>query len=648
MDDAEFDALVRRLEPQAQRDWGSYRTRVALLGALGYAYMGVVLLALLGIAGALIAVVVMAKSGAGAIIKIVIIPLAATGYILKALWVKIPAPEGRRVTRKEAPRLFEEAEAIAAQLQAPRPDVVLITLDYNASVAQVPRLGVFGFPRNYLSVGLPLLAMLPPDHVRAVLAHEFAHLSHAHGKVGVWCYRVRATWTQLMQRLQQDQHWSAWIFRRFFQWYVPYFTAYTFVLMRRHEFEADALAADVVGTDSMAQTLVDLEVRGSRLAASFWPGVWKSAEDTADVPPGIYSRLAATASEAVESESVAAQYSLALQRKTDTGDTHPSLHDRISHLKRDGAGDVRPALQFTGNAVDAYLAPSHDAILAELSEAWRVLAAESWRIAHEAHRAAIEGLAQLEARDPATLTLDERFRFASWVEDIRGAESALPLLRAINESNPEFVPAAYFIGRILSARGDEGGLRFLEQAMASDEEAIIPGCQLIISFLEARGRLDEAAVYRAKLNQRAMMLGAARDERAQITKKDKFHLSNYPREQLEAVLQALDSIPETRRAWLVQKEVQHLAVEAPMHVLVVQLAWSSVKFVSDHKKELRRQEVERNLAIPDGLSLFVLTDKHYPISDRVKKVAGAKIYDSGDRKAQRKVASASAAPGPGS
>jgi hypothetical protein len=34
---------------------------------------------------------------------------------------------------------------------------VLVTPEFNASIAQVPRLGVFGWHRNYLRIGLPLM-----------------------------------------------------------------------------------------------------------------------------------------------------------------------------------------------------------------------------------------------------------------------------------------------------------------------------------------------------------------------------------------------------------------------------------------------------------------------------------------------------------
>jgi Zn-dependent protease with chaperone function len=56
----------------------------------------------------------------------------------------------------------------------------------NASVVQIPRLGVFGWSRNYLTVGVPLLDAVTPEQFEAVLAHELGHLARAHGRFRTW------------------------------------------------------------------------------------------------------------------------------------------------------------------------------------------------------------------------------------------------------------------------------------------------------------------------------------------------------------------------------------------------------------------------------------------------------------------------------
>ena len=151
MDNRQFDALVRRLEPQAGASPRVYNLRVAALAALGYAYIGTVVVVLLGLAAG--SAWLIWNDGEWRDIRLALYPIFFTGLawaVLRTLHVRLEAPEGRRLTREDAPALFDEAERLRVALDAPRAHVVLLTDDFNASVTQVPRLGVLGFPRNYL------------------------------------------------------------------------------------------------------------------------------------------------------------------------------------------------------------------------------------------------------------------------------------------------------------------------------------------------------------------------------------------------------------------------------------------------------------------------------------------------------------------
>src|SRR3712207_7014942 len=62
-----------------------------------------------------------------------------TTLFRSSVWVAIPRPEGRRVTREEAPRLFRAVDRARGQLRAPEADVVLLSMELNASVLERPR-----------------------------------------------------------------------------------------------------------------------------------------------------------------------------------------------------------------------------------------------------------------------------------------------------------------------------------------------------------------------------------------------------------------------------------------------------------------------------------------------------------------------------
>ena len=641
MDNLQFDALVLRLEVRAAASPRSYKLRVLGLALLGYAYIGVILAGLLALVVGCIWLMATTRGGNALFVKVAFALLVLAGVIVRSLWVTFDPPEGRRLTREDAPRLFDEAEEIRRALEAPRADIVLLDGAYNASVSQVPRLGILGFPRNYLKVGLPLLQALPPEQVRAVLAHEFAHLSSAHGKFGNWIYRVRTSWYQLMARLDERQVRGAGIFRRFFDWYAPYFGAYSFVLMRRHEYEADRLAAQVVGARTMAQTLVDLNVRGEFLGDRFWPAVWKGAESGDAPPDDVYARLGHE-SRAELAAAAADEWRLAaLKRRTDTDDTHPALRDRLAALLdrevTEAHGAPAASTRFAATGAAHYLGASESRLSAELGWSWRESVAEAWAQRGVEARETREGLAALRAKAATTeLELEERWQLASWTEDVDGAAAALPLYRALLDRSPDDPAARFAVGRLMLGAGDAEGITLIEQAMSRDDDAVLPGCQVIYGWLTAEGRLEDANRYRERATVRAALLAEAERERTFITAEDSYRPSELSSDVVGGLVEQLATLGGVKRAWLAKKSVRHFADESPLHVLVVvpkTVFWSLD--TQRAEQEAARKLVEA-LELPPGVNAFGLPNGATALLKPIKKVTGAQIFDARTHRTKRR------------
>ncbi|MBA3686937.1 MAG: M48 family metalloprotease, partial [Planctomycetes bacterium] len=99
-------------------------------------------------------------------------------------------------------------------------------------------------------------AVARPAQRRGVVGdrHELGHLRGAHGRFGAWIYRQRCTWARLGQAVQAEGR-RDWVFGPFLRWFAPYFNAYTFVLARLHEYQADAAAARVASAQTAGSAL---------------------------------------------------------------------------------------------------------------------------------------------------------------------------------------------------------------------------------------------------------------------------------------------------------------------------------------------------------------------------------------------------------
>ncbi|QAY75223.1 M48 family metalloprotease [Sphingosinicella sp. BN140058] len=477
-----FAPMVERLERLATRDPRSHARRVLTAGLLGYGVLGATLLLPLALCAGII-IFLVAHPGATVIGIKLLVPTGAVGLsVILALRVDWPGPEGFAVTQSEAPELYRRIDRVRDAVKGPRIHDVRITEAMNAAITQYARF-LFLPSRNVLLLGLPLLQALEAREVDAVIAHEMGHFAGRHGRTAAFIYHVRTRWMQLAERLPTGIVAAG--LRRFFAWYGPWFAAYSFVLARRQEYEADARAAAIVGPETMSNALVRLECQTARWHSG-WSLIWSQAVERPDPPASPY-RLLATTALGEEDESAANTLARALAENPDLDDTHPSLAQRLAALGE--TPRLPPPIVFP--AADALLGSALPDIVDRLDAAWHAVAAPAWAEDYQAHvdmraeRAALEARAAEEALDE-----NSHHRLADLIEAIDGPRSGAEAFAALLARFPDAQGARFRYGDALLDAGDEAGIEPLLQAAAA--EPALHGLALgrIVRYAHAQGRAD--------------------------------------------------------------------------------------------------------------------------------------------------------------
>jgi hypothetical protein len=405
--------------------------------------------------------------------------------------------------------------------------------------------------------------------------------------------------------------------------------------MRRHEFEADTLAAGIVGPATMGQTLVDMDVRGAMLGEQFWSGVWEDAKRQPAPPDDIYGRLGSTTTTHLPDDFGSSTLAVALQRQTETNDTHPSLKERLEHVLGDAAASVRPTAQFSGRGADAYLGASCAALQDELSGAWKAECEQQWKQLHGEHETARRGIEALDARPGASWSPQDRLQYALWTEDVHGWQQAAAHYEHALREDPSSAPATFAVARVRLNASDESGLALLDRAMELDNDSILSACQVAYGYLHRLGR-PEAARYKERWTERQQLLLDAEAERSKIEAGDSYVPSDLDDASRGRVVAQLDATTDVARAFLVRKKVKTLDVEFPMHVLLVEVAVPTFLYRSADAQRDTVDRVARSLTVPDQVHLFVITNRQGGLVDTLKKVPGSLLYQASTRKAERR------------
>jgi Zn-dependent protease with chaperone function len=544
MDADRFKQLVARLETESAATPGAYRLKVAALALLGFAILALLfasvgfgLVLLVGVAGFIV------FSGGGALLLLlklgkVLFWLAIPLWFLvksgvQALFVRLPAPQGREITRSDAPELFSWMDRLRAQMKGPQFHHVLIVDEVNAAVSQRPAFGLVGWPRNYLLLGLPLLESMPPEEALAVVGHEYGHLAGSHGHFSAFIYRLRHTWGTVQTYTDHIQGWLGKLVAPLIRWYAPYFNAYTFVLARADEYQADAASAQVVGVAHAAHALKRVNVVTPR-HQRFMDQTYDRILHEASPPPDLMQRWAHEAVAPVPGADADLWLGQALDREGHFTDSHPTLRARLAALATtdEQAQDPPPAVQGP-TAAQVWLGPMADTLRAEFQARWAERVADLWAERHAQAQQQRQRLATL--REMASRSADETIEMLKLQLNLEPEADLREPLAAFNAEHADHALGLYLEGKVRLDKGERAGLALLERACALDPEATKPARQAAHAFLLAQHDKAAAEVYAELWRERDTLESLRSHQLQNPDAKDLFSAHGLNEDQLTAI-----------------------------------------------------------------------------------------------------------------
>ena len=629
-----FDRLIQKLEAFANKQPHLYKLHVAFLATLGYAYIFLVLAVTLSLLLGIVFLMFNAQSIHASSVKGVLFLLAIALVLLRSLWVSFPPPTGLPLQPKDVPNLYSLTNEISSKLQAPRFHHILLTNDFNATVVQRPRLGLLGWQQNYLILGLPLMLALPPEQFRAVLAHELGHLSGNHSRFGAWIYRQRETWYRIIKGLRQGgNEVSSLIFDRFLTWYSPFFNAYSFVLARMDEYEADKCAVELTGKQNAAEALINLQVKARFIERYFWSSIYKQVETEIEPPKMTYMAMQQALSQRLYQEITSSYLMEALTNKTNNADTHPCLTDRLKALgyifnpQQEVAIfapiEISAAQEFLGNGLEKFIE--------HFSQVWREEIATAWRQKYVEFQQSIATLKDLNHKSQKQqLTLEEASQQAFLTFEFEGEEPAMPLLQEIIHREAHHASANCLLGQILLNKQDATGIEYIERAMDQDSSIVIEGCQIICYFLQQQGKINEVKSYQQRIENYNDFLLKAEQERYNLRQNDKFKSHDISDIELNKLCNQLSHYPHITTVYLFQKELQYFP-EKPLYILAVkrEFGWLKGSHEADNSKLVNSLLQENEL--PGNVSIFIL-NSNLNMEKKLKRIPNSMIYQKKGKK----------------
>ena len=561
-----FERLVEDAQRAAERSLSVYKFRVALFALFGYTVIFVILAILIGLVSGIVAVSIYSPALLIILLskKLVFLLIPAIWILFRSVWVKLEPPTGYRITAADCPRLFAEIESLRSALDAMKIHQVILTPELNAAVSRTPRLGIFGWQKNTLVLGLELLLTLSPAQARAVVAHEFGHLSGNHSQFNGWIYRIRQTWYRIMYAFHGQDSFGARMMRRFFDWYAPRFAAYSFVLARSNEYEADAIAAGLTSSADISAALINSHVTAPYVEQNYWTEFSRLADSNPEpVEPPWMGLSRFVGAHMGTQDDLAERLKQELEEETGLEDTHPCLRDRIEAL------NVEPIVPDASaeSAAQAWLGDQYDRIIGDFDAGWLASNTDRWKARYEYAKEAKQTISDLGSRNESELNDQELWELAQLSEEFGLGDEAFVLYRSYESRQPDDPDVAFKLGQFLCAKEDETFLQYMKKALASPA-LVIEASKYAYHYLTAKDRTDEAQWWLDQAERQARIDHASKAERETLSSKDTFRKADLSEETLGKLVDCLRQHADLKYAWVAQKPMRYYS-EVPAIVVAV-------------------------------------------------------------------------------
>lgn len=633
---SDFYRLVRQYEAEAKKNPSAYRMKVIGIALGGYAFILGFMLLVVGLLALLIHRNVTSGFSYWMIGGYAVLGLLAWA-VIRGILMPFPFPFAFELNLAGFPMLKRTIKDVKKKLKVWRMPRVLIIDEFNAFAMSRPWLGLVGPSRHYIALGLPLLHALNVEELSAVIAHEMAHLSRAHGRWSGWIHRLRVTWFELLHRLGRS-----WIGRflllPFARWWWGYFEAATVVMERQQEIEANEIASKAVGRDLVAQALARTEVVSRCLVSEYWEEMWQRSAREAHVPASMVTMLGRRVTKQLDSEQVSETLIRVMGDHTPIGSTHPCLRDTLNALDyltgSEDSDRARVLARLSGRtreiAAHELMPKGLDKASQVFDHLWRQFLTPVWEVRNRQGVQFRELMLELDElwKSKGSLPAGKLWRRAWLTREFYGEEKAMPLVRQVLDIDAKHPLANLVLGRTLLERNDSEGADYVFNAMESDPALQGEGQRLLADYYRREGLTEAAEGLEFGAMDAEDALDQANEERLEkIKARDEFLPHELTEETVEDLRDLLSGIDDVKRVFLVRKKTEHLP-ELPFYVIAIVPRIG--RFAKDRLDRLRALEFDANVRIDFASShrLLILGNGTWWLRRALRKVEGSEIWSS--------------------
>lgn len=242
--------------------------------------------------------------------------------------------------RDDCPKLWAAIDEVAKRVDTEPPDELWISPGADFGVWQEGRgpFGVFGGRKRALVLGLCCMDFLTVSELKAILAHEFAHYSHADTHWNRFLFQVTLSLRTAMREMARTGGMLTYgnPFYWFFYLYSKSYSLLSAGFSRSREFLADRMACSKYGADVFARGLRKVCTNGSHFEMTVYHNIIRLLKQK-KAYVNMYLAFRKFRDEGMSQEELKKLHKKLLADKPSMYASHPTFQERMDaarHLPR--------------------------------------------------------------------------------------------------------------------------------------------------------------------------------------------------------------------------------------------------------------------------------------------------------------------------
>ena len=430
-------------------------------------------------------------------VSFLIITGIAAWVTYKIITAKPELPKCRTLTNDDSQSLLHRIRELSGTYNSPPIHIVCLTSRFDVELIRTP---VCGYPvkfKNTLLIGLPVMMLTSPLHLKILIARKIGQLSNSMHRTTGRLYFLHNIWSQYQQLFSHNWQLHNLLLWIFFSWYAPFFHASTIPARRIDEHIADKRALEIANSHEVAEMIAILEVKSAYLKDKFWPLFFNMAY-TCKTPRFLpYENMDKIMGGDLDAAS--AQYYLdrALSSEENPVDTIPLLSDRLSVL---GIDKIRIPAQKDENAGSHFFGRNLPLFQKRYDTLWYNSNKQGWHKRYMLGKKEQRHLESLRYQSSQSLLSSKEIGlYLKLIVKYVPHDQATPLYLGLLESSNLDASILLKLGRLLVDTNHGDGIKALVESMTLDDDLTVECCQLIIKYMVQNGNMKEAQNYRRKI-----------------------------------------------------------------------------------------------------------------------------------------------------